>query len=106
MAGKASGSRFGLSMSTGVPFKFSKPLLRGERNSYAEKRTLPDVALCRKLPVMSLDDGTGDGQSHAHSVGLCGVKRLEYLAELLGGNTGTGINHFNLSKFPIPRCTQ
>src|SRR6187397_1448620 len=48
---------------------------------------------CRYQPMVRLDNGSRDGQSHAHALRLAGEKRFEDLLQLVLGNAGPAIRH-------------
>ena len=49
------------------------------------------VVLCPYPAAVSFDDGTRNGQAHAHAVAFGGEERLEYLLQRVRRDAGAGI---------------
>ena len=64
-----------------------------ERKPDPERRTAMIPVFCRYLPLVRLDDGSRDGQSHAHPFGLAGEERFENFSYFAFRNARAAIRH-------------
>src|SRR5215472_11040964 len=60
-------------------------------NGKREGGTGTVVSLCPQTPMMSLDNGTTDGEPDAHAVGFRCVEGVKQLGHVLGGDAHAGI---------------
>src|SRR5882724_6828584 len=91
LGGADGSSAFDRALIRGRP-AFAKTLRRG-RQGERECGPWPLVWLGPQPAAMRLDDRARDGQSHAHAVGFCGVKRLEQPLHLARFETSAHILH-------------